>query len=243
MYVLIDRQQMAITHKHADRAVLAALAWIECTNAAATIAIGQIRPWLEFTPLELQKIYESATGHKLQGYADQLASVVMEAARRMPETDAVLEEAQAQMRCVMDGDKSSFRYVRGAMKPEEVVGLFTADPLTVERNEAAEQVAHVRHQPIHPTAPSWGATAGDPGAGGTNAAPRAPRAPSAPRSGGTRDTIFAVADKLWEEAGKPTNLQEILKLRKQMMNVLEMEHQIKKTTSSNTLGDWQKARV
>lgn len=238
MYILIDRQQMAITHKHSDRRVLAYLSWIECTNAGLVMSLSNTRPLQDFTTSELRLIYKNATGAELKGYANQLAQLVIDAAKRMPDTVAKLEEAQAQAALIEDGDKSSFKYVYGAMKPEEVVGVFEADPIPVARVEAEEaRVATA------PAGPAFGGAGPDhPGANATGA-PQAPRAPSGPRTGGTRDIIFRVADEMWAAAGSPTALPSVLTLRKQIMQALESDHSIKKTTSSTALGDWQKLRL
>ena len=92
MYVLIDRNRMAITHKHDSRRVLAWLSWIECTNVGATFAIGSSRALLDFTPLELKTIYKNATGVELKGYGNTLAHAVMEMAKRLPITTCNPEE-------------------------------------------------------------------------------------------------------------------------------------------------------
>lgn len=238
MYILIDRQQMAITHKHRDAAVLRALSWIECTNAGAIMSLSNTRPLLDFTPQELRLIYQNATGAELKGYANALAQAVLDAAKRMPDTDAVLEEVVAQAACVMDGDKSSFKYVRGAKQPEQLPGLFEADPIKVDRVEAEELRAASGY-----SAPAFGGTGHAALPPGVPPLPSAPRAPSAPRTGGSRETIFRVADEMWVAAGSPTGLPTVLALRKQIMVELELNHSIKKTTSSTALGDWQKARV
>lgn len=242
-YILIDRQQMAITHKHHDRAVLAHISWIECTNAAATMSLSGIRPLLEFTPQELRLLYKNATGAELKGYANSLAQAVLDAAKRMPDTDAVLVEAEAQARCVQDGDKSHFRYVRGAMRPEELVGLFTPDPITVPRVEAEElRCASNYVDPANsvPAAAGFGGTGRAFTPAGGNTAPSAPSAPRAPRTGGAREVIFRVATEMWQAAGAPKEISKILELRKQIMVTLESVHDVKKTTSSTALGDWQK---
>ena len=239
MYILIDRGQMAITHKHSDRAVLGKLSWIECTNAGLTIPIGSVRALGEFTATELKLLYKNATGAELQGYSNTLAHLVMACAKRMPETKAVLSEVTAQAALINDGDKSSFRYVYGATKPEHINGLFQADPIVVPRVEAEEiAAASAAPVPYH----SSGTQGAAPVANGTGA-PREPRAPSAPRVGGARDTIFKVADEMWAAQGKPTNIQEVLSLRKQIMVELEANHSVKKTTSSTAMGDWQKSRL
>lgn len=238
MYILIDLNQMAITHKHSDRRVLAHLSWIECTNAGLTMSLTSIRPLQDFTTSELKLLYKNATGAELKGYANALAQAVLDVAKRMPDTDAVLAEAEAQATCVQDGDKSCFKYVRGATKPEGLLGLFEADPIQVPRLETEEARAAAGY-----SAPAFTPTGPDQQGANTSVAPREARAPSAPRTGGSRETIFRVADEMWVAAGSPTNLPAVLGLRKQIMVELEANHEIKKTTSSTALGDWQKQRL
>ena len=237
-YVLIDRNQMAITHKHTDRAVLAGLSWIECTAAGVVISLSNTKPLLDFTPAELRLIYKNATGAELKGYSNTLASAVLAAAKRMPETPAVIAEVQAQVKLIQDGDKSSFKYVFGSMKPEEVVGLFEAPPISIPRVAAEEELAAQGYAGLN-----FGGTGPDHPVASTNGAPREPRAPSAPRTGGAREVIFRVADEMWAAAGNPTSLPTVLALRKTIMQELETNHDVKKTTSSTALGEWQKQRL
>jgi hypothetical protein len=238
MYILIDRNQMAITHKHADRRVLAHLSWIECTNAGLTMSLSNTRPLQDFTTSELRLLYKNATGAELKGYANQLAQAVLDAAKRMPETVAILEEAAAQASLIEDGSKSCFKYVHGAMVPEGLLGLFEAPPIQVPRVEAEEARAASGY-----TGGAFGGTGPDHPPAYTNGAPREPRAPSAPRTGGARETIFRVADEMWVAAGSPTALPTVLGLRKQIMQELETNYEVKKTTSSTALGEWQKQRL
>lgn len=244
MYILIDLNQMAITHKHHDRAVLNKLGWIECSNAASIIAVGSVRPLLEFTATELKSLYQAATGAELKGYANALAQALCDAAKRMPETVATLEDATAQALCVMDGDKSCFRFVPGSKKPEHLPGLFEPDPIKVERLDTEEQAVARNYTTYAPVSShGFGGTGPAIAGGATTPAPREPRAPSAPRTGGAREVIFKVADQMWEAAGSPTNTATILALRKNIMVELEANHGVKKTTSSTALGDWQKSKV
>jgi hypothetical protein len=48
---------------------------------------------------------------------------------------------------------------------------------------------------------------------------------------------------MWEAAGKPLDIPTILVLRQTIMKVLNDEHKIKVSTSSNELGRWQKELV
>lgn len=237
-YILIDRNQMKITHKHPDRVVLSKLSWIECTNAGAVMSLSGIRPLMDFTPLELQTLYKNATGAELKAYANNLAQAVLDAAKRMPDTVAKLEEVVAQAACILDGDKSSFKYAPGQMKPFSCPGLFEADAITVPRLEAEELRAAQGY-----SAPAFGATTHySPPANGV-ATPAAPRAPSAPKAGGVREVIYAAADAAWAAAGNTKSLPAILAMRKKIMDELEVSHSIKRTTCSTALGDWQKMRV
>ena len=238
MYVLIDRQQMAITHKHHDRTVLNKLSWIECTNSAAVLALTNTRALMEFTASELKLIYKNATGAELTGYAQGLATAVLEMSKRLPITDAVLAEVEAQALFITDGDKSQYSYCKGAKRPTEHPSLFLAPLLTAPRMEAEELGAANGC-----SASAFPPTAHQNSGARTNGTPSAPRAPSAPRTGGTRDTIFRVADEMWAAKGSPTNISVVLALRKEIMQELEVSHGVKKSTSSTALGDWQKAKA
>ena len=61
--------------------------------------------------------------------------------------------------------------------------------------------------------------------------------------GQTSNLIWDVADEIWINAGRPTELNLVLSLRKKIMQDLETLHGVKKNTASNELGKWQKARI
>jgi len=73
-------------------------------------------------------------------------------------------------------------------------------------------------------------------------APRPPRLPNATR-GSVGPLIHRIATEMWEAAGKPSDIPTILALRQTIMKVLNSEHDIKMSTSSNELGRWQKQLV
>lgn len=246
MYVLIDRQKMAITHKHRDREVLAKLSWIECTNAGIQCDLN-LRKFLEFTPAELKLLYKNATGNELSGYGNALAHAVLAMAKRLPESDVIPEEVFAQALCVSDGDKSCYSYAKGSKTPTTHRGLFIPEAITCERCEAEEQIATTAMPgytpPAHPVAGRVGGAnpvASTSTQANVNAAPSAPRAP---RVGGAKEIIFKVADEIWAAAGSPRDLAIVLPLRKQMMDILEASHNVKRATASSTLGEWQKQRL
>jgi hypothetical protein len=60
------------------------------------------------------------------------------------------------------------------------------------------------------------------------------------RRGSVGPIIHNIATEMWEAAGSPRDLQQILILRKTIMKTLLEKHQIRTVTSSNELGRWQK---
>lgn len=64
--------------------------------------------------------------------------------------------------------------------------------------------------------------------------------PATAQKPSVKHTIHTVANNMWEEAGKPRNVKTLLKLRKMIMDKLENEFDIKRTSASTELGQWQK---
>lgn len=62
------------------------------------------------------------------------------------------------------------------------------------------------------------------------------------RASGVRAIIWDHADKVWSAAGSPSDKATVLALRKQMMAELENQG-VKRTSSSNELGNWMKTRI
>jgi hypothetical protein len=244
MYVLVDKTQWAITHKHHRRDVLANLAWIECVNRGSVIPLGDPRHFLEFDPTQLRRIYKASTGAEVVGYGYGLAKAVHDMAMRLAETNAEELRVLAQRKKVMDGSKKCYRYNPEAFEPEEMDEDWEAPALKAERLMSEEAAAGKYEAAPHAApAPSTGASEVFNHTYRPPNAPATGRAPGAPRQSGVREVVFKVADALWEAAGKPTDLKAVLELRKQMMTKLEAEHQVKRTTSSTTLGAWQKERL
>jgi len=69
--------------------------------------------------------------------------------------------------------------------------------------------------------------------------PLPPRMPNA-RRGSVGPQIHSIATEMWEAAGKPKDIPTLLQLRQTIMKVLNDEHKIRTSTSSNELGRWQK---
>jgi hypothetical protein len=247
MYILLDTERMVITHKHSDKRVLDALGWIECQCTQHVFAMGDSVAISHYTILELSQIYEAATGKKIISSHNHMVRLVADLTMRMPETK-VTGDPIAACKKISPADPRFFIWKDGQAVPQN--GAVQPDPIKCERNvEAEENTAYI--PPVKVAArPQWRPTAADqaalgavvPAAGATPAV-RDPSAPRAPRQSGIRDKIYEVADRIWEAAGKPTDASTVLKLRKQMMEELETIHGVKRNTSSNSLGDWQKMRV
>lgn len=68
----------------------------------------------------------------------------------------------------------------------------------------------------------------------------APVQPVAPKRGTVKALIHAVANQMWEEAGKPMDKKVVLALRIRIMDVLGNSHEVKRTSASVELGNWMK---
>jgi len=67
-----------------------------------------------------------------------------------------------------------------------------------------------------------------------------PAVKPARRMVGVKAIIHSVADQMWQEAGSPTDKRDVLRLRKSIMNMLELKHSVNRNTASTELGNWQK---
>lgn len=242
---------MRVMHKHPHRETVCNLAWIELRDSYEVVSIDAKSLFRGCTDFEMRMLHKNITGQQITGWLGaSMRAVLCELLERLPETDAEPFEASLQAGKVQDGDPP-MEYVKGSTTPAKITELF--EPLTAPMSPEEPMVAAMGRSrysdsPVYAT--QRAAILRSSGSGGSSgtSAQRAPRAPQtsaqrAPRQSGVKDTIWNIADKIWEEAGKPTEKSTILQLRKRMMDILEAEHQVKRTSSSNELGNWQKARV
>jgi hypothetical protein len=222
------------------------MAWLEVPNSHVVITAADHPDYFNtFTDLELKLLYKHTTGFDHTGYSrPALLQIISDLAMRLPVLECNLLELQAQVNAIPAGTDEIYRYVRGSTRPGTQNELFTVPAAKLPAQPETEATAQSRSAAplVGALGPLAGATAADRGHGGTNPAPRPRAAPSSLPRGGTRETIWAEADKQWEAAGKPTEQSVILKLRKEIMNVLEAQG-VKRTSSSNELGNWQKFRL
>lgn len=219
MYVSLDMQNMRIVHKHSSVNAVCGLVHIELPDVAVNVCPIDMTVKHK-TDLEIKMLFRSC----FPGQADhmpvsEMKSKILQFAEEFPVTDLDELEVKRQADSIRDGDKKAYKYVKGsfrASRPAELFADATGDAVRAGATVPASSAARPA------------------------AAPRA--ATGAPRASGVREKIWAVADRMWEEAGKPIEKSTVLALRKDIMNALEQDG-VKRTSSSNELGNWQKARI
>ena len=222
MYISLDMQNMKIVHKHSSVNAVCGLVHIELPDVAVTVCPIDMTVKHK-TDMEIKMLFRSC----FPGQADhmpvaELKSRILQFAEELPVTDLDELEVKRQADSIRDGDKKAYKYVKGsfrASRPAELFADATGDAVRAGATVPASSAA----RPVRPAAASRAAT-------------------GAPRASGVREKIWAVADRMWEEAGKPTDKSKVLALRKQIMDTLEQDG-VKRTSSSNELGNWQKARI
>lgn len=239
MFVSVDMDTLQFLHKHHDQTVLGGLSFLEAPHHSIRNENANSEHFLlGMTALDIRILYRNTTGEDVTGSDDQvlremLAMIVYD---HMPPTLALGAEVEAQIAAVEDDLYKGipWKYALGAKVPAKAMDLFPlhCKPLdAVDKHKAAQQAPQrraVRSAP-KPRAP-------------VESPPQPPRAPKA-RASSVRPQIWAVADRMWGEAGKPTDKTVVLELRKKMYDVLEQEHGVKRTSSSNELGNWMKDRL
>lgn len=215
MYVSLDMQNMKIVHKHSSVNAVCDLVHIELPDVAVNVCPINMTVKHK-TDMEIKMLFRSC----FPGQADHIPvagmkSKILQFAEEFPVTDLDELEVKRQADSIRDGDKKAYKYVKGSFRASRPAELFADATGDAVRAGA--------------TVPASGAA-------------RTVRPAAAQRASGVREKIWAVADRMWEEAGKPTEKSTVLALRKDIMNALEQDG-VKRTSSSNELGNWQKARI
>lgn len=238
MFVAIDSILLLFTHKHRDHETVSALSFLECANRTIRIENTEREHFLvDMTGYQLRTLYRNTTGQDITGTAD---IVVREMLATIAETSlvsslAMLPDVLAQVDAVSDGlyQGRHFQYALGLKLPKPAGDFKTlhCKPLTPSvATECATRAPQRRKVATVPTAPAASAT------------PAQPAQPKQARAFSVRPQIWELADRVWGAAGKPMDKDVVLKLRKEMMVQLEAIG-IKKTSSSNELGNWMKERL
>lgn len=235
-YILIDMDGMKVIAKHPNFAVLSELGVIMCSESQIVLPLEDYA--LEkFTDLEFQLLYINLTGNKAGIlYGDNAArKVLLDYLNEIPETELSPYEVSKQCDWCLENDmQGQCTYVPGSNVPSKEQTLWDGFkvPAKSERESAivSGEVETSFTAPVQPAFEALEETAVTRRVNSDQ--------PAAPRTGSVRDTIWTKADELWLAAGSPMDKPAVLKVRREVMNVLEAEG-IKKTSSSNELGKWQ----
>ena len=222
MFVSIDMQTLDILHKHPKTSVLFNLAHIEIPKSFVKITdtVAAVRG---LTELEKKMMVRKYAPEKLhENHEDVLCGYI----DAMPIVDVDEEEVKLQASVIRPADNHVYKYVKGAILKRKQPA---APPLTPQ--------AQITAAPTVTPAPQQ-----TPAITQIEQSEQYRQMTLKTRSSGVRDALWDKADEMWEAAGKPTDVATVLKLRKEIMNVLE-EDGIKRNSASNELGKWQKQRL
>jgi hypothetical protein len=239
VYISIDMDELQFVHKNQNHDIVSALAWLELPDKSVTIESTDREYFLsKMSGLDLRLLYQNTTGLDITGtdhivVREMLATLVDE---KLTATWAHLHELEAQIDAVEDELYAGvpWKYVLGSRRPTKQEVLFGLDCKPLDLIEATEAAVRAPQRRAVRVA--------TPRAAPAESRPTPPRS-AVTRMSSVRPAIWAVADEMWEAAGKPTGKTVVLKLRKEMMVRLETEKGIKRTSSSNELGNWMKARI
>lgn len=240
MRTAVDMENLRFTHVHPDLDILTALVYLEGAGLRCVRFENTDSPLFlsVVTTLDLRLLYRNTTGQEPPPHFKDLEvrELLAQLVDAMPPRDVVQSELDTQIARAEHYLRAPDRvrnllYVKGSDLPAERMELF---PLTATPNPkqftAAAQLAPQRRKP-HP-APNAPATP----------APRPAPAMRA-RASSVRPQVWAVADEMWKAAGSPMDKDTVLELRKLMMDRLESERGIKRTSASTALGGWMKERL
>lgn len=239
MFIVIDsktKQFLPIAHTQLD--VVGDLVWLEARDHPVHIENAEWPFLTTWSDLEMMMLFKNTTGKNASYLGDNLRALLLDLARQVAERNINVMLLSNEAGKVSDTDKGRYLYVAYGDKHrvEKFEGYTKAVGIALTASEN-EVVSRPRVRPVaRELPPAQPYAAGERGE-------RPVRAPSGPRQHGVRDLIWGVADKMWEAAGSPKDPAIVLKLRRDMMAALEAEHGVKRTSSSNELGNWMKNRI
>lgn len=256
MFITVDQEDFTLYHAHHDHDTASALGFLEAPHRNVAVWNTANDNFLKsFGFMDLKMFYRALTkedaptipagdySHYGQvGDAAEISHLFLRdliaqvIEKTVKPTLALYHELEAQIYAVSDELYKGvpWKYALGAKRPAKQIQLFPLFGMPAKQAliELAAQTAPQRRSVRR--APAKAAPAATP----PQAAPAAKQ-----RASSVRPVIWAAADRLWEEAGKPTDKAVVLELRKKMMVHLEEEKGVKRTSSSNELGNWMKARL
>lgn len=234
MYAMINRDKMVFASKHPSYQALCNLAWIQCASAHI-FPLEDAHKLREFTDMELGMLYSNTVGKSHENLSrPQLQQVLFDLILCIPDTVLNTLEVEAQADKVQEAMSGKMRYVQGSYTPakQEQDSVFK---LSGAHDEESETKARAGHLPalarlskpivVHVTEQD----------------DQRPSRPAGAARGTNKPIIWKIADRVWEEAGAPTDVKTVLELRKAIMNELEKEG-VKRASASSELGNWMKTK-
>lgn len=250
-YILINRDSMVLLHKHDDPNVLAELAWIECGDDVYHILpLKDSSTFKIYTNMELITLYRNITTEDEEIWMSRhrLKELIYALCLRLNHTFVDKLELSLQSNYVKSDSREYWKYVKGAKVPTQQPELFGPVSKKVKRCPDEEKLIKEggRLEPLYTQ--TVGRAVGPKQAAQKDkdyspVATQRPEKNNAPKKGTTKAIIWSVADELWEKEGKPSDKKLVLQIRKRIMDKLESDEGIKRTSASSELGNWQKARI
>lgn len=215
MWILINQENMIVTHRHPSLQCINNVDYIESWNISTVTMEDSHAPSFErFTDYELKMLYENLCGKKFEGYNQPaLIQAVAAEIQKVPVSNIDVNEAMLQSSKIPLKREAHYRYNRGAANPIEQEDLFKPEPLvsvpgylpTLKNNYIPTNRIETKHNvDIKPNAM---VTAMMEKQDNGVKVPRAPRQPSegasdVPKAGGKTRAVWDIADAvLGENAG------------------------------------------
>jgi hypothetical protein len=228
MYVLIDRERMAITHRHLRKDAIANVAHIEMAHSATIICDEMDYVTFEsFTDLELNKLLVNMCGQK---YASIDRYGLVQMVRHVcfslyPSVIDGFEAAKQAMSIPMD-DNGFYKYQPGADVPTPLDDLYAVKPLTGTANPNL----------VLPPAPVFNTPPAQRTQAATAPVKRAPATNNdAPKHGSKTGRVWEIADSIY----KPGN--DLKSIRGAIIAACEAEG-INSSTASVQYSKWKQTK-
>jgi hypothetical protein len=236
MNVLIDRERMVILAKHRKMNVLSCLAWLTYPNAMTTIVVCSNKVDSNLTDMELKFLCQNTTELANDDIArmttrSTLERMVLHLVESVPEFECNEIELRNQADKIKEENMDTYCYVPGSrspcVKPDIFSDFVKVDRKTLNFDYSSENLVHEKLSVINRSITDV----------------KAAQTKQTVSGGRVKDTIWEVADKIFSSGQHVASVEGLKKLRAQAMLILEQEHEIKRTTSSTELGNWQKNKI
>src|ERR1022692_2668040 len=138
MPYVINREKMQFMYRHASKAVLSAICWIQHPDAKTVILSGEKESdWGIFTLYELNLLYVNTTGQKLGAYpSTAIIKIIKSLAEKIPEHKCNAYEVVCQANSIQEGDEDEYIYAPGGTLPRKVQEGLVLTAMRVSRTES-----------------------------------------------------------------------------------------------------------